>query len=315
MRRDRSRRCGSLGHVPEIAVIGSLNLDTTVRVPRLPVPGETVLGTGHFDDTGGKGANQAVAAARLGADVAMVGMVGADDAGARLRASLTAAGVDVEAVFTHPDLPTGMAVITVDESGENSIVVDPAANGALDPEALEAARETIAAAAIALVQLEIPIETVTATARMAEGTLILNPAPATALPMDLMSQVDVLVPNATELGGLVGRDPASTVDEAIVQARELRGPGAVVVTLGAHGAVAVADDDALHVPAPAIDAVDPTGAGDAFCGGLAEALVRGGSLAEAVEWAVLCGSVAATRWGAQASLPARSDVLSLRGQV
>lgn len=298
--------------MPKIVVVGSLNLDTTVRVPHLPVPGETVLGSGHFDDTGGKGANQAVAAARLGGDVAMVGVVGSDDAGDRLRSSLQQAGVDVRAVARHPDVPTGIAVITVDESGENCIVVDPGANGAFAPHTLEGGRDLIAGAAVVLLQLEIPLQTVSAAAKMAGGTVVLNPAPAADLPAALLRTVDVIVPNATELAQLVGGEVAGTPDDAIALARRLDGPGAVVVTLGADGAVVVAEGDAIHVPAPTIDAVDPTAAGDAFCGGLADGLVRGATLSEAVEWAVLCGASTATRWGAQAALPTRQQVQALK---
>lgn len=297
--------------MPEIAVVGSLNLDTTVQVGRLPVPGETVLGSGHFVDTGGKGANQAVAAARLGRDVAMVGMVGRDDAGHRLRSSLEESGVDIRSVLISREVPTGMAVITVDSSGENTIVVDPAANGAFDPARFESASAVVAAASVVLLQLEIPLDTVAAAAAAAGGTVVLNPAPAADLPDDVLRRVDVLVPNATELARLAGTAVPRDPEAAIAAARGLDGPGAVVVTLGAEGAVVVDGGTAIHVPAPRIVAVDPTAAGDAFCGGLADALVRGESLVDATRWAVRCGAAAATRWGAQASLPARDDVLTL----
>jgi ribokinase len=297
--------------VPEIAVVGSLNLDTTVQVSRLPLPGETVLGSGHFDDTGGKGANQAVAAARLGRDVAMVGMVGADDAGHRLRSSLESAGVDIRSVRLSDDVPTGMAVITVDDAGENMIVVDPAANGAFGPAELEPSLEAVATATVVVLQLEIPIETVAAAIAATTGTVVLNPAPAADLPDGLLADVDVFVPNATELARYAGVAVPSGPDDAIDAALGLSGPGAVVVTLGGDGAVVVGVGDPVHVPAPEITPVDPTAAGDAFCGGLADALVRGESLVDAVRWAVRCGAVTATRWGAQAALPTRDDVLAL----
>lgn len=297
--------------MPEIVVVGSLNLDTTVRVSRLPLPGETVLGGGHFDDTGGKGANQAVAAARLGRDVAMVGMVGVDSAGTRLLDALAVAGVDHSAVLRDGAVPTGMAVITVDGSGENTIVVDPAANGAFTPDRLEQVGSVVEQAGVVLVQLEIPLGSVAAAIEVATGTVILNPAPAAELPAGVLAGVDVLVPNATELARLVGCAVPRGVDEAMEAARGLDGPGAVVVTLGALGAVVVDDEGATHVPAPTIEAVDPTAAGDAFCGGLADALVRGESLRDAVRWAVRCGAVSAMRWGAQASLPTRDEVLDM----
>jgi len=300
--------------VPEITVVGSLNLDTTVRVPHLPAPGETVLGTGHFDDTGGKGANQAVAASRLGRTVAMVGQVGDDDAGHRLLSSLTVAGVDVAAVAVSETTPSGVAVITVDSDGENMIVVDPGANGAFQPSDLDPVLPVVGAAAVVLAQLEIPIETVASALAAATGMVILNPAPAVPLDPDVLRSVDVLVPNATELGMLAGSPPPTSPAAAIAMAQRLEGMvGAVVVTLGSNGAVVIGDGYTEHVPAPHIVAVDPTAAGDAFCGGLADALVTGGSLVDAVRWAVRCGAVAATRWGAQASLPTTKEVKELEG--
>lgn len=297
--------------MPEIAVVGSLNLDTTVRVPRLPGPGETVMGDGHFDDTGGKGANQAVAAARLGRDVAMVGMVGSDEAGDRILEALRRDGVDVGAVVASEVDSTGMAVITVDGSGENTIVVDPAANGAFGVDRFGSVAEAVARAAVVMIQLEIPLDTVAAAVAAATGTVVLNPAPAARLPASVLERVDVLVPNATELALLTDGQMSTTPDEAIAAARAVDGPSAVVVTLGALGAVVVTGTDATHVAAPVVDAVDPTAAGDSFCGGLADALVRGESLVDAVGWAVRCGAITATRWGAQASLPTRDEVLSM----
>ncbi len=295
----------------EIAVVGSLNLDTTVRVERLPAPGETVLGGDHFSDTGGKGANQAVAAARLGRSVAMIGMVGPDDAGAALVAALTAAGVDTTSVATTPGTGTGVAVITVADSAENTIVVDPGANRLLDAARVRAASDVLAGALVTLAQLEVPLDGVAAAAELAGGTFVLNPAPAVPLPADLLSRVDVLVPNATELGTLCGAAPPDDPAGAADMAARLEGPGAVVVTLGAAGALVVAGGETTHVAAPVVAAVDPTAAGDAFCGGLADALVRGLGLVDAVRWAVRCGAVAATRYGAQASLPTRADVEGL----
>jgi len=308
----RSALTGTLPGVPaEIAVVGSLNLDTTVRVERLPAAGETVLAADHFSDSGGKGANQAVAAARLGRSVAMIGMVGPDDAGASLVASLAASGVDTSAVAVAPGTGTGIAVITVADSAENTIVVDAGANGLLDADRVRAASDALAAAVVTLAQLEIPLDGVAAAAELSGGTFILNPAPAAPLPPDLLRRVDVLVPNATELGTLCGRTPPADAADAGAMAATLEGPKAVVVTLGASGAVVVVDGETTAVPAPVVTAVDPTAAGDAFCGGLADALVRGLGLVDAVRWAVRCGAVAATRFGAQASLPTRADAEGL----
>ena len=291
----------------DVAVVGSLNLDTTVRVPRLPAPGETVLGAGRAIDTGGKGANQAVAAARLGRTTAMVGAVGPDPAGDLLIAALEDEGVETGAVLRSA-LPSGVAHITVDDAGENMIVVDPGANGALAPDDVAAAAEVIVEASVTLVQLEIPLPAVEQVAALA-SRLILNPAPARPLSPGLVTAAEVIVPNATELALLAGGPEPGTPTEAAEAAMLL--PGAVVVTLGAEGAVVVDEGSWEHVPAPVVDAVDPTAAGDAFCGGLADALVGNASLLEAVRWAVRCGAVAATRPGAQASLPTREDVLAL----
>jgi len=284
-----------------------------VRVLRLPAAGETVLGSGHFDGTGGKGANQAVAAARLGRSVAMVGVVGGDDAGRHLLESLGSDGVDTSPVTVAQQERSGIAVITVDGHGENTIVVDPGANGAFTPDLLEVVADPVRAARLVLLQLEIPLDTVAAAVAMASGIVVLNPAPAADLDRDVLAAVDVLVPNATELARLTGSSVPSSPHEAVTMARLLEGPRAVVVTLGSDGAVVVSDGDDEHVPAPQIDPVDSTAAGDAFCGGLADALARGDPLPTAAQWAVRCGAVAATRWGAQGSLPTTDEVLALEG--
>ena len=284
-----------------------------MRVLRLPAVGETVLGSGHFDGTGGKGANQAVAVARLGRSVAMVGMVGGDDAGRHLLESLGSEVVDTTPVTVAQQERSGIAVITVDGHGENTIVVDPGANGAFTPDLLDVVADPVRAARLVLLQLEIPLDTVAAAVAMASGVVVLNPAPAADLDRDVLAAVDVLVPNATELARLTGSSIPSSPHEAATMARLLEGPRAVVVTLGSDGAVVVSGGDDEHVPAPRIDPVDSTAAGDAFCGGLADALARGDSLVTAAHWAVCCGAVAATRWGAQGSLPTTDEVLALEG--
>jgi ribokinase len=292
-----------------IAVVGSLNLDLVVRVPRLPGPGETVSGDDVFRNPGGKGANQAVAAARLGRRVAMVGCVGDDEAGRELLASLEADGVDRSRVRVVDGVPTGTAFITVGEDGENQIVVSPGANARLTPDDV-AAGTALAAAAVTLLQLEVPLETVAAAARTAGGTVVLNPAPVRALPSALLGEVDVLVPNRVELAQLAaGRVPA-TVEEAAELAGRLPAR-AVVVTLGADGALVVEHGRARHVPAVPVRPVDTTAAGDAFCGGLADALAAGAALEDAARRAVRVAAAACLRQGAQASLPTPADLRAL----
>ncbi len=294
-----------------IVVVGSLNRDVTADVPRLPRPGETILGTSHRWDNGGKGANQAVAAARLGQRVAMVGRVGDDDAGRQLVASLEREGVDASGVGRDPAAATGLALITVVPGGENTIVVSLGANAHVRPADLDAA--PLADADVVLLQLEIPISAVGAAAAAATGTVVLNPAPAAVLPPELLDAVDVLVPNRGELATLAGGEEEVDLDALAAQAAGLDGSGAVVVTLGADGALVVTGDDAEHVPSPRVDAVDATAAGDAFCGALADALARGESLVAAARWAVAAGAAAATRPGAQSSLPTPGEVRALAG--
>ncbi len=289
---------------PEIVVVGSLNRDVTVEVARLPAAGETVLGSAHRWDSGGKGANQAVAAARVGRSAAMVGRVGDDDAGTALVAAVEAEGVDASGVGRDPVAGTGLAVIVVDGEGENQIVVSPGANARLKPADLPADR--LRSAAVVLMQLEVPVQTVVAAARLAGGTVVLNPAPAANLPPELLDRVDVLVPNRGELARLTGGELAAEMGMVAGQAGEL--PGDVVVTLGAAGALVVTGGEATHVPAPVVDAVDATAAGDAFCGALVDGLVRGRDLVGATRRAVAAGAVAASRRGAQSSLPTRADV-------
>jgi ribokinase len=282
-----------------IAVVGSINLDLVVGVERHPAPGETVIGDDRRELPGGKGANQAVAAARLGAAVALVGRVGADAQGARLRAGLAAEGVDVTHVREDPDAPTGVALIAVDAAGENTIVVSPGANARVGAGDVDAAHDVLAGAAVVLLQHEVPEEAVAAAIVAAGATVVLNPAPARAV----AAPVDVLVPNRGELAALAGR-----AGDPVALARSLAGARAVVVTLGAQGAVVVEGDRAEHVAAPHVRAVDTTGAGDAFCGALAQALDDGATLVEAARWAVRAAAASVTRAGAQGGLPRRGDL-------
>ena len=291
---------------PAVAVVGSLNLDLVIRVPELPGPGETVSGGDLFRNPGGKGANQAVAAARLGRRVAMVGCVGDDDAGRALLASLEADGVDRSRVRVVDGVPSGTAFITVGEDGENQIVVSPGANARLTPDDVAAAQGVLAAAAVTLLQLEVPLEAVAAAAGAAGGRVVLNPAPVRPLPAELLGQVDVLVPNRVELAQLAGGPVPGTVSEAARLAGRLPAR-AVVVTLGADGALVVEDGQAGHVPAVPVRPVDTTAAGDAFCGGLADTLAGGAGLADAARRAVRVAAAACLRRGAQASLPTPAE--------
>ena len=276
-----------------IAVVGSINLDIVVEVERHPAPGETVLGGDRLELPGGKGANQAVAATRLGAQVAFVGRVGDDDAGRRLRDGLAAVGVDVTHVTVDPDAPTGTALIAVDRTGENTIVVSSGANARVSEADVEAARDMVAGAAVTLVQHEVPEDAVAAAIALGRR-VVLNPAPA----RPIVAPVDVLVPNRGELEALAGRagDPVSL-------ARSLDVARAVVVTLGSEGAAVISGSSVERIPAPRVDVVDTTGAGDAFCGALAQALDAGADLVEAARRAVGAAAESVTKPGAQGGLP------------
>jgi ribokinase len=287
-----------------LTVAGSLNEDVLVRVDRLPGRGETVVGGEVVLAPGGKGANQAAAAARLGPDVAMVGRVGDDDAGRRQLAALRDAGVDVAGVRTTPGVPTGTATIPVEEgSGENLIVVVPGANGRVAPEDVEV--PAVRAADVVLLQLEVPVDAVRSAAAAAGGTVVLTPAPPRPLPRDLLDRVDVLVPNEHELTALAGepareREPAELAALARAVSRRT-----VVVTVGARGALLVPDDGspALLQAPPPVAPVDTTGAGDCFSGALGQALAAGRSLADAVRWAVTAAALSTTGPGARGALP------------
>jgi ribokinase len=288
----------------DVIVVGSINRDLTVFAPHHPAPGETVLGTGHFNGAGGKGANQAVAAARLGASCAMIGRVGDDDQGRFLVTTLIDAGVDTTAVETDSDAPTGLAVITLDARGENAIVVSPGANQLLRPEQVRRHADRLTGAKVCLAQLEVPVESVIEAARSCSGLFVLNLAPALPVPDELLQQTDVLVVNRSELASLTGSEDPTSVTR-------IEGPGAVVVTLGGEGALFSEGDRVGRFPAPDVDVVDTTGAGDAFCGALAAAFAREHDLPEAVRWAVAAGALATTRPGAQTSMPTFDDVEAL----
>jgi ribokinase len=287
-------------------------MDLVVRSPRFPAPGETVIGGEFRAVPGGKGSNQAVAAARLGARVAMVGRVGHDAYGSQLIGGLAAAGIDHDHVHQDRAAATGVAVIVVAESGENSIVVAPGANMQLSPADVDRAKATIAQAQSLLLQLESPLPTVQRAAQVARAhgvRVILNPAPARALPAELLALVDVLIPNESEASILTGR-PADQQPDPEAAARVLLqiGAGTVILTLGSRGALLAERDGTQRFPAFDVEPVDTTAAGDAFVGGLAVALTEGRSLSESVRWGSAAGALATTKLGAQPSLPSRRAV-------
>ena len=297
-----------------IVVVGSLNMDFVVAVDRLPAPGETVLGRDFQMIAGGKGANQACAAARLGAgsvQVRMVGRVGYDTFGDHLKASLSAAGVDVSSVHATRSHATGVALIPVDSSGQNSIVVAPGANHALVASETEAA---LRGARLALFQLESPLDTVMAALRIARqerARTILDPAPAQPLPAELLANVDILTPNESETSLLLHLPPRRIVpSDAPELARSLRqrGPAAVILKLGDQGCFYSDAQVEIQSPAFPVAARDATAAGDVFNAGLAVALAEDRPIAEALRFANAAAAISVTRMGAQASVPSRAEV-------
>lgn len=300
---------------PRIVVVGSSNTDMVVKSARIPAPGETVLGGEFFMAAGGKGANQAVAAARLGGEVWFVARVGDDLFGRTAVENFKQEGIVTDYVTKDPRKPSGVALILVDKHGENVISVAPGANAELSPDDVRKARPAIEQADVVLIQLEVPLETVIEAARIGSesGTaVILNPAPAQPLGDLLLRQVTVLTPNETEtelLTGVAVTDPAGQAKAA--QDLRRRGIQTVVMTLGGAGSFLFAADTGEMVPTVKIDPVDTTAAGDAFNGALAVALAEGRELRQAVRFANLAGALAATRLGAQPSLPTRAEVEKL----
>jgi len=280
-----------------ITVVGSVNLDLVAVVDHLPQAGETIVAVSHQRNHGGKGANQAAAAARLGSVVAFVGCVGSDPLGNELTLGLAREGIDVSGLRTCSGV-SGMAMITIDRNGENAIVVGSGANSevALD----HSATDLIVGASIVLTQLEIPMSTVLDTVRVATGTTIVNAAPATDLPTELLAATDVLIVNEVELVSVAG----SSNPQA---ARDL-GVATVVTTLGERGAQVVTAGDVVYVPAPEVLVQDTTGAGDTFCGAFAVALDEGNDVFDATARAVVAGSMATTRIGAREAMPTRNQL-------
>lgn len=294
----------------DVLVVGSLNADLVVRVPRFPQPGETISGEDLKIIPGGKGANQAVAAARQGISVAMLGRVGNDSFGPELIDNLKRNQVDAMLVQVDPDSATGTAVIVVDASGQNNIILSAGGNGRVSPSDVKDA--SFSDYKMLFLQLEIPTETVLSAAQKAKEYgmhVLLNPAPARSLPAELISLSDFILPNETELS-LLTDQPVHDIASAEGAAKQLleRGAQNVIVTLGANGALIVSSKQVTHVNTYKVEVVDTTAAGDAFIGGFASALLQNKPLVDAVRYGCACGALATTKFGAQPSLPTCADV-------
>ncbi|MEU3839071.1 ribokinase [Streptomyces sp. NPDC028635] len=296
----------------DLLVVGSANADLVVGVERRPAAGETVLGSDLVVHPGGKGANQAVAAARLGARTALLARVGDDAYGRLLLDSQRAAGVDTVGVLVG-GAPTGVALITVDPSGDNSIVVSPGANGRLTPADVRAAASLFQASRVVSAQLEIPLESVVEAVRsLAEGSrFVLNPSPPRPLPREVLDACDPLIVNEHEAKVILGEAAIGDAPEDWARVLLAKGPHSVVITLGGAGALVASTRGMTRVPSVKVDAVDTTGAGDAFTAALAWKLGTGASLADAAAYAARVGAAAVTRRGAQESYPTADEVAAL----
>jgi ribokinase len=301
---------------PKVLVVGSINMDLVVKSSHMPEPGETVLGDGFVTNPGGKGANQAVAAARLGAITHMIGRVGDDAFGRTLLENLTSEGVNCDSVWVTQDYSTGVAIIVVDGRGENSIVVASNANFRLTPDDVFSCDALFTDADVVLLQLELPLPTVRAAVQVARRhrcKVILDPAPAPKALCDTLCNVDVLTPNATEAERITGK---IAVEERVAKnvAMDLiaRGARAAVLKLGPRGSLVVtADEQFATIPACHVEVVDTTAAGDAFTAGLGVAIAQGRPLPRAAKFANAAGAIACTRLGAQAAMPTLDEVLCL----
>lgn len=295
-----------------ITVIGSLNMDLVMYGDRIPRPGETVRGKTFRQMPGGKGANQASAAAKLGADVRMIGCVGDDSFGSRLKASLSRDGANVDHVLVRPDVSTGVAIILVESSGDNGISIAAGANDCVTEETIADLREVITGSDVILLQLETPLAAVKAavlTAKSAGKTVILNPAPAAELDGEILKNTDILTPNETELEYLSGHKTDTLENLKDAGAILLRkGVKELVITLGSRGCLHMTQESVTHYDAYKVKAVDTTAAGDAFNAALAVSLDVGKSMAEAIDFAMKVGAMTVTKEGAQPSLPLLAEV-------
>jgi len=298
-----------------VLVFGSINMDLTAYVPWLPKPGETIFGKSYATIPGGKGSNQAVACARLGAETLMVGRVGNDPFGSEVLERVSAENVDVSRVYTDPDAGTGLAVISVDENAENSIIVMSGANMNLDEEDISRAVESMAGASIVLLQMEVSAEAnygVIRAAKERDIRVVFDPAPASPLPDDIYPMLDFITPNEVETEQLVGIKPTNQ-EEASRAAGMLREKGVktVMIKMGSQGSYLEGPGKKMMVPAFRVKAVDTVASGDAFNAGLAVALAEGLEIADAVRWGAAAGAVAATKKGALISMPFREEVEDL----
>ncbi|MCX6236908.1 MAG: ribokinase [Bacteroidia bacterium] len=295
-----------------IAVVGSSNTDMVIKTTKLPVPGETILGGTFFMNPGGKGANQAVAAARLGGKVSFIGKTGDDVFGKQARQLFEIENINTDYLLTDPDHPSGVALITVDAKGENCIVVAPGSNSYLFQSDIDLARKEILRSDIILMQHEIPVKTVGYVANIAFEAgkkVILNPAPALQISDELLSKLYLITPNETE-AELISGIPVKDIDSATLAARNLyeRGVKVVIITLGSKGALLFTGEEAKLIPSPKVEAVDTTAAGDVFNGAIAVAISEGLELEKAVEFACKAAAISVTRMGAQVSAPYRKEI-------
>jgi ribokinase len=299
----------------KVVIVGSLNMDLVTRAPRLPRAGETLAGQSFVTVPGGKGANQAVAAARLGASVAMIGCVGDDAYGQQLRSALEAEGIDCQAVTTVSGESTGVALIVVDDSSQNAIVIVAGGNGHVSSSVVDSFDALLSQAEVIICQLEVPMDTVGHVLKRGHElgkTVILNPAPAShPLPAQWHAWIDYLIPNESEATALTGL-PVDSVASADAAATVLLGAGVgkVIVTLGGQGALFASQARSEHFPAPTVKPVDTTAAGDTFVGGFAAALAQGKSESEAIRFGQIAAALSVTRSGAQPSIPTVNEVQS-----
>ncbi len=301
-------------HSKKIVVVGSCNTDMVIKADRLPVPGETILGGTFFMNPGGKGANQAVAAARMGGLVTLISKTGNDVFGKQSVMLYNAENIKTDFIFSDPKQPSGVALITVDSNGENCIVVASGANASLSPSDMNKARAEIESSDLLLMQLEIPIETVEYVAEMARKKgirVILNPAPAQVLSEQLLKNLYIIIPNKSEaeiLSGIKVTDVESATKAAdIISAK---GVDIVVITLGSQGALIKENDEYHFVRAHKVDTIDTTAAGDTFCGAVCVGLSEGKSILDSVKMAARAAALTVTRMGAQGSIPYRSELIS-----
>lgn len=308
---------------PIAIAFGSINMDLVATTPKLPVPGETLLGHNFFTVPGGKGANQAVALARLGVNTYMVGRVGDDSFGSQLLKTLLAAGVNIENVLVDENARSGVALISIDDAGENQIIVVPGANGCVDSTDVDNLNSLLPHCRVLLMQFEIPLPSILLAAQAAKRLgvkVILDPAPVLEeIPAKLYPLVDVITPNETEIGQLVGfavndLEAAARATNILLQ----RGVGCAIAKLGVKGVICATKEETFFVPAFPVETVDTVAAGDAFNGGLAAAMVEELPLRQAVVWGVAAGAIAATTSGAQSSMPTKEvliDFLQARGAI